>query len=103
MLHHAFPKALAPYPVNYDKRVLDACVLSQFTAIFKLTSGSDVLDVAFRLDVIGYPSSIPEYQLDNPKSHPRRCLDIGCGSGLVSTVSRFFAGIDAQCIPKVLG
>lgn len=29
----------------------------------------------------GSPSIIPVFDLEAPKTHPRRCLDIGCGSG----------------------
>ncbi|KAG8769055.1 hypothetical protein FRC16_006816, partial [Serendipita sp. 398] len=65
-LHHPFPASIAPYPVNCEKAVIDA----------------DSLDVAFRLQLFeGNPSSIPAIRLDNPKTHPQRCLDVGCGSG----------------------
>ncbi|KAG8813753.1 hypothetical protein FRC17_001440, partial [Serendipita sp. 399] len=64
--HHPFPPSIAPYPVNFEKAVIDA----------------DSLEVAFRLQLFeGNPSSIPAIRLDNSKTHPRRCLDVGCGSG----------------------
>ena len=42
----------------------------------------DSLDLAFRLHLFdGSPSAIPLFRLDDPATHPRRCLDLGCGSG----------------------
>jgi SAM-dependent methyltransferase len=62
---------------------------------------SDALDLAFRLQIFeGSPTSIPDIRLDSPKTHPRRCLDLGCSSGdwiLAATRSwpnATFVGVD---------
>ena len=34
VLHHAFPRTLAPYPVSHDNRVIDAYVVSIFGIFF---------------------------------------------------------------------
>jgi hypothetical protein len=94
VLHHAFPRTLAPYPVSHDHRVIDAYVVSiLWVFLVHLPKTRDSLDLAFRMELSGgNPStSITEYQLDNPKTHPRRCLDIGCGSGAWTVLSFVFS------------
>ncbi|KAG8769393.1 hypothetical protein FRC15_004612 [Serendipita sp. 397] len=58
--HHAFPTQTVPYPLNYENRILDCDSLFVNTAS---------------------PSLSPFIDNSNPATHPRRVLDVGCGTG----------------------
>ncbi|KAG8830053.1 hypothetical protein FRC17_005535 [Serendipita sp. 399] len=58
--HHAFPTQIAPYPLNYENRILDC------DSLFANTNS---------------PSLSPFIDNSNPATHPRRVLDVGCGTG----------------------
>ncbi|KAG8776936.1 hypothetical protein FRC16_004359 [Serendipita sp. 398] len=58
--HHAFPTQAVPYPLNYENRILDCDSLFVNTAS---------------------PSLSPFIDNSNPATHPRRVLDVGCGTG----------------------
>ncbi|KAF7964764.1 hypothetical protein HWV62_3146 [Athelia sp. TMB] len=61
--HHAYDAEKAPYPVSYDRRVLEL----------------EGLDIPFEEYAGRGPSIVPEY--DKGWGPPTRVLDLGCGSG----------------------
>ncbi|KIM20183.1 hypothetical protein M408DRAFT_287458 [Serendipita vermifera MAFF 305830] len=60
--HHAYPRDLAPYPLNYESRLLD------YDALDSIGSSSS-------------PSLVHQFVLSDRTTHPRKVLDIGCGNG----------------------
>ncbi|KAI0031418.1 hypothetical protein K488DRAFT_52142 [Vararia minispora EC-137] len=78
--HHGYAAAKAPYPLSYDKDILDR----------------DAIDLCLRLSVMTTPTAV---HVDQPP--PERALDLGCGTGawIINTARKYwketeFVGFD---------
>jgi ribosomal protein L11 methylase PrmA len=80
--------------------------LDDLTHTYLSWAPSDVLDQAFLAGLhAGNPSMLPHVDLSDPTTHPRRTLDLGCGSGawIISAASLWpqtrFVGFDL--VPQI--
>ena len=76
--HHSYDKEKAPYPLSYDKQVLEMCVHLSSSLIYSMNNipfGSEAIDNRMAQFLGG---SISFVSFDD---FPTRVLDLGCGVG----------------------
>lgn len=101
--HHAFPTDIIPYPLNYDNRILDAFILDSTPIQSHSASNSSPL-----MATSGWkPSLVPTIHTSDPSTHPKRVLDLGCGTGAWCVAAAQvwpytqFTGLDMVAIQSV--